>query len=106
MSTGARIGVQMADGTVRSVHVWRDGYPDTLGVTLAKHYNSEEKAYALIALGDLIDVMASLDKCRLEKNSKPRTYKTFAAYQREMENDIYYKYIFRDGKWGNWEVGA
>jgi len=96
----------MTDGTIKSAHVWRDGYPDTLGVTLAEHYDSQEAATALIALGDLIDVMERLDKCRVEENTEPRMYKTFAAYQREREDDIRYKYIFRDGKWEYREVGV
>lgn len=110
MSTRARIGVQLESGEIKSIYVWRDGAPDVLGEILAEHYESREKATELVAHGNLIDIDTTIVKCNFEQPSAnsdtaQRTHKTFAAYQREQEDDILYKYIFRDGVWGYWEVG-
>ena len=82
----------------------RDGHPDTLGEMLSAHYNTLESAMALVERGNIIDVEARLEECRFEKSNErcetePRIYKTVAAYEREIEEDICYKYLYRDGKW-------
>lgn len=104
MSTRARIGVRLPDGKIKSVHIWRDGHPDTLGETLSAHYNTLESAMTLVERGNIIDVEARLEECRFEKSNErydtePRIYKSVAAYEREIEEDICYKYLYRDGKW-------
>ena len=53
MSTRSRIGVQNADGSIRSIYCHFDGYLDGVGATLNAHYADSEKAEQLIALGDL-----------------------------------------------------
>ena len=97
MSTRARIGVRLPDGKIKSIHIWRDGHPDTLGETLSAHYNTLESAMALVERGNIIDVEARLEECRFEKSNErydtePRIYKTVASYEREIEEDIYYNY--------------
>ena len=109
MSTRARLGVQVATGEVKSVYVWRDGNPDTLGTTLSEYYATPEKAAALVERGNLIDVERTLRRCTFERpeegyGNSPRLHKTFAAYLREREYDIRYKYIYRDGAWSYWEI--
>ena len=98
MSTRARLGVQLATGEVKSVYVWRDGNPDTLGTTLSEYYATPEKAAALVERGNLIDVERTLRRCTFERpeegyGNSPRLHKTFAAYLRE-----------RDGAWSYWEI--
>nr|DAG24685.1 MAG TPA: hypothetical protein [Caudoviricetes sp.] len=109
MSTRARIGVQFESGEIKSVYVWRDGTPCVLGEILGKYYDTLEKATALVERGNLIDVEVTLAECNFEQASSgdvaPQIHKTFAAYMRESECDIRYKYIFRDGKWGYWGIG-
>ena len=88
----------------KSVYVWRDGNPDTLGTTLNEYYATPEKAAALVEHGNLIDVEQSLRRCTFERpeegyDNSPRLHRTFAAYLREQEYDIRYKYIYRDGAW-------
>ncbi|WDA36427.1 hypothetical protein [Sphingobium sp. YC-XJ3] len=53
MSTRSRIGIQDADGSIRSVYCHSDGYLSGVGDTLINHYADPEKVEALIALGDL-----------------------------------------------------
>lgn len=81
MSTRARIGVRLPDGKIKSIHIWRDGHPDTLGETLSAYYNTLESAMALVERGNIIDVEARLEECRFEKSNErydtePRIYKT------------------------------
>ena len=111
MSTRARIGVQLETGEIKSVYVWRDGMPDYLGAILSSHYNTLAKATELVERGNIVDIETTVEKCNFEQGSAdtdvaPKTHMTFAAYRREREADIDYKYIFRDGAWGYQEIGA
>ena len=53
MSTRARIGILLPDDSILSVYHHWDGYPEWLGVTLKEHYNTYEKASALIDGGNM-----------------------------------------------------
>jgi len=53
MSTRSRIGIVNKDGTVRSIYCHFDGYPEGVGETLRKHYNTPEKINELLDLGDI-----------------------------------------------------
>ena len=53
MSTNARIGLLQEDLTVKSVYHHWDGYPEWLGVTLKKQYNTREKIAKLIDGGNM-----------------------------------------------------
>ena len=53
MSTNARIGLQLADGSILSVYHHWDGYPEWLGVTLKEHYNTKEQIAELIDGGNM-----------------------------------------------------
>ena len=85
MSTRARVGVQLATGEIKSVYVWRDGNPDTLGTTLNEYYATPEKAAALVEHGNLIDVEQTLRRCTFERpeegydNSPPQDVRRLPA---------------------------
>lgn len=53
MSTRSRIGIQDADGSIRSVYCHSDGYLTHVGQTLLDHYSDAAKVEELIALGGL-----------------------------------------------------
>lgn len=53
MATRARIGIELADGSVLSAYHHWDGYPEWLGRILKTHYNSKELAAELIDGGDM-----------------------------------------------------
>ena len=53
MSTRSFISVEQDDGSYKGVYCHSDGYLTYNGAMLLDHYNSGEKADALIALGDL-----------------------------------------------------
>lgn len=52
MGTRARVGIEQADGSVKSAYVHWDGYFAGLGGTLVEHYSDSDKLDAAIALGD------------------------------------------------------
>ena len=53
MSTNARIGLQLADGSILSVYHHWDGYPEWLGVTLKEQYNTKKNIADLIDGGNM-----------------------------------------------------
>jgi len=53
MSTRARIGIELKNGSVLSVYHHWDGYPEWLGRILRTHYNTWENASELIDGGDM-----------------------------------------------------
>ena len=53
MSTNSRIGIEQANGTVKSIYCHWDGYPKGVGKTLIEHYLMREKIESLMELGDL-----------------------------------------------------
>lgn len=59
MSTNAFIGIR-ENGSISYIYNHSDGYLEYLGRMLLEHYNSEEKAKALVALGDVSIVKEKL----------------------------------------------
>ena len=53
MSTRARIGLELKNGSVLSVYHHWDGYPEWLGRILNTHYNARSLAEELIDGGDM-----------------------------------------------------
>ena len=58
MATRSRIGMELENGTIRSIYCHWDGYPSHNGRILLEHYQDAEKVKGLIALGDI----SSLEK--------------------------------------------
>ena len=53
MSTNARIGIELKDGSILSAYHHWDGYPQWLGKTLKEHYTTREAVAELIDGGDM-----------------------------------------------------
>ena len=53
MSTNSRLGLRLEDGSILSVYHHWDGYPESLGVTLNKHYNTRDSIAELIDGGNM-----------------------------------------------------
>lgn len=60
MSTRARIGVEAGDGSIKSLYLHHDGYRSHVGPILLEHYCTRDDVSALMALGDLSILGASL----------------------------------------------
>ena len=103
MATRSRIGLQLADGNILSVYHHWDGYPQWLGVTLNKKFNTREKVAELIDGGDISCCDSDTD-WNLEKvenhvqyyndrgdNTEPRLDSNFDDY---VKNGEEYAYVF------------
>ncbi len=56
MSTRAMIGMKMPDGSVQATYLHNDGYMLHTGYTLATCYDTAEKVFALLSLGELSSI--------------------------------------------------
>ena len=53
MATRSRIGIEQADGTVKSIYCHWDGYPKGVGQILVEHYLMRDKVESLMELGSI-----------------------------------------------------
>ena len=53
MATRSIIGVQVADGTFRTIYCHWDGYPENNGAILLQHYQDRTKVEELVSIGGL-----------------------------------------------------
>ena len=115
MSTRARIGIELSDGSILAAyHPW-DGYESWLGRILNTHYNSYEKAAELIDGGDMSCAWTNerwsndlLERHREEygpnyysyrgEDSPPRLDADLCEYLLPDGAEEYH-YIFRNGEW-------
>ena len=61
MSTSAFVGKENPDGTVTSITVYSDGYPQYMFKMLKKNYSDPKKVDKLIALGDCSCIEKEVD---------------------------------------------
>jgi len=62
MSTRSTINVKMTNGDIKSIYIHFDGYPSHHVPILLSHYDSQEKAEELIALGNISSLAPSAEK--------------------------------------------
>ncbi len=113
MSTRSRIGIALADDSILSVYHHWDGYPEWLGVTLNKKFNTKDKVAELIEGGDMSSCDSDTD-WNLEKlpescpqyynergeNTEPRLDLNFDDYVDNAKSDEEFVYVFTpDSKW-------
>jgi len=116
MGTRSRIGLKIDGGIVSAYHHW-DGYPEWLGVTLEKKFNTRETVEELIDGGDMSccdsDSDWDLNKCEPHvqyyslrgEDAPPKMSESLTEYLDLTENtDGEYAYVF-DGTWTCYEVG-
>ena len=114
MATRSRIGLQLADGNILSVYHHWDGYPQWLGVTLNKKFNTRDKVAELIDGGDISccdsDSDWNLNKVENHvqyyndrgENTEPRLDANFDEY---VKNGEEYAYVFTlDHVWECYEI--
>ena len=114
MGTRSRIGLKIDGGIVSAYHHW-DGYPEWLGVTLEKKFNTRETVEELIDGGDISccdsDTNWDREKCephvqyyndRGEK-TEPRLDLSLEDYLEPKDGEEY-AYIFSDNQWVCYEL--
>ena len=108
MATRSRIALQLNETSFLSVYHHWDGYPQWLGVTLNKKFNTREKVAELIDGGDISccdsDSDWNLEKVDLHvqyyndrgENTEPRLDTTVEDY---LDNGEEYAYLFENNEW-------
>lgn len=129
MATRSTIAVQHADGTVSQVYCHWDGYLSHNGKLLFEHYSTLDKAEALVALGNISSLRASIGEQHPFDNPYPFQSDQYKAHDEQYRHmtkyygrdrgeedqapvkywnfEMYrlsgdsqeYDYIFRDGAW-------
>ena len=111
MATRSRIGLLLETGYVLSVYHHWDGYPEWLGVTLQRKFDTYDLIAELIDGGDVScidsDTDWSLEKVdnhvqyyndRGEK-TEPRLDTCVEDYLANPANDAEYAYLFENNEW-------
>ena len=110
MSTRARIGIELSDGSILSAYHHWDGYESWLGRILNTHYNTKDKVAELIDGGDMSSCWTDTP---FDHDGKPSKYGPNYYSQRgddcppRLDKDMdeffadgeEYSYIFRNGNW-------
>ena len=119
MSTRARIGLKLEDGSILSAYHHWDGYPEWLGVTLKEHYNTREKIAKLLDGGNMSscwsDNQFDYEKQEFVKNDpkpeyyggddeRPRLSKNFTQFAFDSKSGEEYIYLYEDGKWNGFSI--
>lgn len=89
MATRSRIGIELEDGTVKSIYCHWDGYPEHNGKILNEYYLDRTKVLELIELGDISTLGTSVSATEPHDFDNPQTGVT-VAYHRD-RNDSYNK---------------
>ena len=125
MGTRSRIGLQLKDQIISVYHHW-DGYPEWLGVTLNKKFNTRELVEELIDGGDMSscdseygwdynyvngdevkrEVSAPTYYSERGEDCPPKISESITEYLDQTENtDGEYAYLFDNGEWTCYEIG-
>lgn len=117
MSTRSAIAIVKPNG-ITGVYCHYDGYPEGVGATLHKHYNTIEKVEELLSYGDLSALSEKIgrkhnfdkhlkthsDWClfygrdRGEKGQEAKVFGTLEGFEECYSWSNYY-YIFKDNSW-------
>ena len=125
MGTRSRIGLKIDGGIVSAYHHW-DGYPEWLGVTLEKKFNTREAVEELIDGGDMSscdseygwdynyvnreevkrEVSAPTYYSERGEDCPPKISESITDYLDQTERtDGEYAYLFDNGEWTCYEIG-
>ena len=119
MSTRARIGLKLEDGSILSAYHHWDGYPEWLGVTLKEHYDTREKIAKLLDGGNMSSCWSDNDfdyeKQEFVKqdpkpnyyggdDEKPRLSRNFTQFAFDSKSGEEYLYLYEDGKWNGFSI--
>ena len=114
MSTRARIGLKLEDGSILSAYHHWDGYPESLGVTLKEQYNTKEKIAALIDGGNMSSCYSDneydYEKQKFVKtepkpnyyggdDEAPRLSKNFTQFAFDSKSGEEFIYLYENYKW-------
>ena len=119
MSTNARIGIKLEDGSILSAYHHWDGYPEWLGVTLKKQYNKKEKVAELIDGGNMSscwsDNVFDYEKQEFVKrdpqpeyyggdDESPRLSRNFTQFAFDSKSGEEFLYLFSENEWNGFSI--
>ena len=87
MGTRSRIGIQLEDGTVKSIYCHFDGYHEGVGQELIDSYTDREKVEKLIALGDISFLCSEVEPTGPHSFEDPQRGVT-VSYHRDRGEDF------------------
>ena len=116
MATRSRIGLRLADDSILSVYHHWDGYPQWLGVTLNKKFNTFDKVAELIDGGDMSSCDSNDDWDRKQLGDTRPLYYNERGEKTEprldtneweyFNNNEEYAYIFENDSWTCYKVNG
>lgn len=105
MSTNAFIGIR-ENNSITYIYNHSDGYLEYLGRMLLEHYNSEEKAKALVELGDVSVVKEKLAPAEgtihsFNVGERQEGVKPITIQSTVFDEHQYYNYLYdvEEGRW-------
>jgi len=107
MSTRSNIAIQKPDGTILSIYVHSDGYPDGVGQMLIDNYPTYGSSLRLFEHGDCSSLGSTLEECSFygrdwQRELDPATvHKNYDKFKTFYSGDVFieFVYLFRDGQW-------
>ena len=107
MSTRSNIAIQKPNGTILSIYVHSDGYPDGVGQCLIDNYKTYISAEKLFRYGDASYLGSTLKECSFYHRDwhrdldKAHVHKNFESFKKFYSGDIFieFVYLFKDGQW-------
>ena len=107
MSTRSNIAIQKPDGSILSIYVHSDGYPDGVGQCLIDNYETYGSSLRLFEHGDASYLGSTLKECSFyhrdwqRKLDKAHVHKNFESFNKYYAGDVFIEvvYLFRDGQW-------
>ncbi len=107
MSTRSNIAIQKPDGTILSIYVHSDGYPDGVGQCLIDNYKTYISAEKLFRYGDASYLGDTIEECSFysrdwdRKEDPAKEYRDEWMYMDAMKGDVFieYIYIFKNDQW-------
>ena len=107
MSTRSNIAIQKPDGTILSIYVHSDGYPDGVGQCLIDNYKTYISAEKLFRYGDASYLGSTLTECSFYHRDWKRdldaahVHKNFESFKTHYAGDVFieFVYLYKDGQW-------
>jgi len=107
MSTRSNIAIQKPDGTILSIYVHSDGYPDGVGQMLIDNYPTYGSSLRLFEHGDCSSLGSTLEECSFygrdwQRELDPATvHKNYDKFKTFYSGDVFieFVYLFKDGQW-------
>lgn len=102
MSTNAQILIRTSDNKYRGVTLHWDGYPAHVLPLLVHHYNTPEKAKALVDGGNLSTLAETVEECVYYKRDRGETgqeARVYASFDDTLLVEVEYRYLRIEGEW-------